>query len=629
MENKNIDHLLDSLQKKNASAAEEFSGAEEFKSRFFERIRQEKQRSYRRLRFYTVWSAAACVVLGTVLLPLLMPEKQTYEPDTSKASAPPEHIIPVIPAAAVTDRTAATASKEALPPPEEAVAEVMVHDAVNTVSAPMRLSKKAPMLQAPAAAFAAPSVKFNTSEYKSFTENNFVNVKDRSLSTFGADVDTASYTNMRHWLTRRHQLPPADAVRTEELINFFRYDYPAPADGEKFSVSFETATAPWQDKHKLVLIGVQAANLPSQELPPANYVFLVDNSGSMYDEMEKVITALTGLIGELRSEDRLSLITYGGGVDILLDGISAKDKAVALQKVRQLVSDGYTPGGEAIQKAYQLARKHFIKKGNNRIVLITDGDFNVGVSSEAELVQMVSRERNSLIYLSVFGMGDGNYHENKLKMLANKGNGNYYYVDSLREASNAMKACFANRMFAIARDVKFQIEFNPARVKAYRLLGYELRKLEDRDFNDDTKDAGEVGVDHQVTVIYEIVPVDAPEGSADGGEVDKLKYQTVITGNSSELLTCKIRYQDPAENRPSELRSFVLADYTAPGNNLRWASAAAEFAMLLKNSKHKGNASYRSLLNRARIALGSDEDGKRAEFLTLVRIAAELSDALK
>ena len=464
---------------------------------------------------------------------------------------------------------------------------------------------------------------YNTEEYKSINENPFHAVSSNPLSTFGADVDTASYNNVRRMI-RRNGLPPRDAVRIEEFINAFRYNYPAPAKGEKFSVTFESAPAPWNKEHQLLLIGVQAKEYTLKELPPANYVFLVDNSGSMYNEMSNVIEALNGMISNMRKEDRISLVTYGGGEKVLLDGISGRDKDEASAIVRRLRAGGGTYGSGGIQTAYKLARKHFIKKGNNRIVLVTDGDFNVGVSSESELVEMVEKERSSLIYLSTFGVGRGNYKDNKLKMLANKGNGNYFYIDSPREARNVAKKCFAGSMFALARDVKFQIEFNPAKVSGYRLLGYELRKMAARDFNDDTKDAGEIGVGHQVTALYELIP--ANSSSKVPGSVDALKYQKQIASNSTEILTCKLRYQEPSEHAPSVLKVFPLKAYPKAGNNFQWASAVAEFAMLLRNSPEKGNANFDSVLKRAKSATGSDEDGKRAEFITMVHAAKDLKE---
>ncbi|MBE6379756.1 MAG: DUF3520 domain-containing protein [Lentisphaerae bacterium] len=650
MNYKKLDRMLDELQQKNTPDPGKFDSPAEFKARFYRKLESANVSSKRHLKFYLTTAAAACVILGVIFIPagLLRSSQQPTAVITGiDASINGSETAAATPtaAAAVPDKSNETG--EADTPAEElpvqktpAAAMVAVDSAVPVLNAPaasyapVLAKKKMPQRRSLAAPRPGRAeyrakihpVKRNTEEYKSFSENNFVNVKDVPLSTFGADVDNGSYVNVRRYLLQQHQLPPRDAVRLEEFVNFFRYDYPQPEKDKRFSVTFESAVAPWNRNHKLLLIGVQAAEIPVKDLPPANYVFLVDNSGSMYEEMDKVQAALIALLDEMRPQDRLSLVTYGGGVKVLLDGITLSDKSVALNKIKELASGGYTPGADGIRQAYILAHKHFIRQGNNRIVLVTDGDFNVGVSSESELVAMVEKERSNLIYLSVFGMGADNYHENKLKMLANKGNGNYYYIDTLREAGKVMQACFAGRMFAIARDVKFQVEFNPAQIQAYRLLGYEMRTMADRDFNDDSKDGGEIGIGHQVTVLYEIVPVGAPAGAADGGKVDDLKYQTRTGSSSTEILTCKLRYQQPQSKEPSVLESFVLSKYPAAGNNLRWASAAAEFALLLRDSQYKGNANYQNLRSRAVISLGEDNDGKRAEFLIMVRNAMELSN---
>ena len=466
-------------------------------------------------------------------------------------------------------------------------------------------------------------VNANTEEYKQISENPFLDVRLNPLSTFGADVDTASYSNVRRMLNNNWR-PPKDAVRLEEFVNAFSYDYPAPQGKEKFAVTFEAAQAPWNKEHKLLLIGVQAKDHALNQLPPAHFVFLVDNSGSMLGEMEKVREALNALIDKMRPEDKISLVTYGGGSRVILKGCSGRNKFQAKSLLQRLTAGGSTHGSSGIQTAYRLAHKYFIPNGNNRIILVTDGDFNVGVSSESELVEIVEKERSSLIYLSAFGMGYGNYKDNKLKMLANKGNGNYFYIDSLREARNAAKNCFAGKMFTLARDVKFQVEFNPARIKGYRQLGYELRQLSARDFNDDTKDSGEVGVGHQVTVLYELIP--AESSSKASGSVDALKYQKSQKTDSAELLTLKLRYQEPTSHGPSQLREFTLKDYPGFGINLNWASAVAEFAMVLRNSPDKGKAALESILKRAKQSVGSDTDGRRAEFITLVHLVQDMPE---
>lgn len=471
-----------------------------------------------------------------------------------------------------------------------------------------------------------PQINYNTEEYKHLNEKGFIRSIDNPLSTFGADVDTASYTNVRRFLLKSNRLPPQDAVRIEEFLNYFQYKYPALQGNARFNVHFESMNAPWAPERKLLLAGVQAKKVEKSALPPSNFVFLIDNSGSMAREFPLVKEAMGTLASQMRPEDRISIVTYGGGVSTLLDGGSGEDKEQVKRKISSLRVGGFTPGSAGIQRAYQLAHQHFIKGGNNRIVLITDGDFNVGVSSESELVDLVEKERSSGIYLSAFGVGYGNYKDNKLKMLANKGNGNYSYLDNPREARRVMVNEMNGKMFTLAKDVKFQIEFNPAQVAAYRLIGYELRELAARDFNDDTKDSGEVGVGHQVTALYELImnDTDAKVKKQYLGNVDTLKYQKSAVGTSPEILTFKLRYQLPEGTRPSRLQTFTVKSLPASADNIQWASAVAEFGMLLRNSEFKGNADYASLRRRAQKFIGDDQDGKRAEFLNMVKVAEDL-----
>ncbi len=465
----------------------------------------------------------------------------------------------------------------------------------------------------------------NTEEYKSVTPNAFLSAKEKSLSTFGADVDNASYSLARSYVMDCRQLPPASAIRIEEFVNYFNYDYEAPHGDDKFGATFEMTDCPWAKEHKLLLIGLQAKNIKKDNLPRSNFVFLVDNSGSMHSSMDLVIEAMTALARQLRPDDTISLVTYGGGVNTLLDGASGTKKEEIISTLSKLTSWGYTPGSAGIQTAYGLARKHFVKNGNNRVVLITDGDFNVGTSSEGELVSMIEKERASEVYLSVFGVGYGNYKDNKLKMLANKGNGNYSFLDNKREAKKVMINEFAGGMFAIARDVKLQVEFNPGTVHSYRLLGYELRALENRDFRDDTKDAGEVGVGHQVTALYELVMQDAPAETKKAAvpEEHELKYQETTEKSSDDILTFRLRYREIEGDAPATEKEFVLAKEAAASANIEWASCAAEYALLLQDSPYKGSASFDAIRARAVKAIGEDKDSDRAEFLTLVNYSSE------
>lgn len=471
------------------------------------------------------------------------------------------------------------------------------------------------------------TVKFNTEEYKNFVENKFKQVAKEPLSTFGADVDTASYSNLRRMIMQQRQLPPRDAVRIEECINYFKYNYPNPEKNKNFSITFEAGDCPWATDRKLLLVGFQAKKIDLKELPPSNFVFLIDNSGSMGHVMPLVIKSMEMLSDILRPEDRISIVTYGGGVSVLLDSATGNEKPKVKSIIQNLNSSGYTPGGAGIVEAYKLAQKNFIPQGNNRVVLITDGDFNVGTSSESELVQMVENRRNSGVYLSIIGVGMGNYKDNKIKMLANKGNGNYSYVDNEQQARKSLVDEATGQMFTLAKDVKFQVEFNPEQVYAYRLVGYEMRNLANSDFNDDTKDSGEVGVGHQVTALYELIMADASTESKKAvGSVDDLKYQAKQKSDksSAELLTFKLRYQQPNGKTASVLEEFVLAKMPKSSENWQWASGVAEFGLLLRDSENKGNANFEKLRQRVKNNLGEDSNGERAEFLVMLKTASDL-----
>ncbi|MBQ6470426.1 MAG: von Willebrand factor type A domain-containing protein [Victivallales bacterium] len=465
-------------------------------------------------------------------------------------------------------------------------------------------------------------IDFSTEEYRSVTETPFVASARNPLSTFGADVDTAGYTNARKVIMERDRLPEADSVRIDEFLNYFRYNYPAPADGADLRPHFEFADAPWAPGHKLLLVGIQARDIAKDKLPPSHFVFLIDNSGSMCDVMNIVKEAMGMLTRQLRPQDKVSVVTYGGEVRTLLEG--SGDAKATLAAIASLKAEGCTPGGKAIQKAYALAHEHFIPGGNNRIVLITDGDFNVGASSEAGLTSMVEQERGKGIYLSVIGAGCGNYKDNRMKMLANKGDGNYIYIDTIAEARRAFTQGLTGQMFTIAHDVKFQLEFNPARVYAYRLLGYELRRMADTDFRDDSKDSGEIGVGQQVTALYEIIPAEAAAEvkSAAIPDAPPLRYSTVAAIGSDELLTFHLRYQQPQGGNAVE-QEFPVPTANA-GENLDWAAAVAEFALLLRNSRFKGNASFQETLKLAKAGLGPDMDDDRLGFIQMVKRASEI-----
>jgi Ca-activated chloride channel family protein len=446
-------------------------------------------------------------------------------------------------------------------------------------------------------------------------------------------VDAASYTNVRR-IIQQGGLPPAGAVRIEEMINYFDYKYPQPLGGEPFSVNTEMAACPWNEKHKLVLIGLQGKEIPVDSLPEANLVFLIDVSGSM-DEPNKlplVKSSLKMLTSRLRDNDRVAIVVYAGNAGMVLPSTSGKEKDKIIEAVDKLEAGGSTAGGEGLTLAYKVARENFIKGGNNRIVLATDGDFNVGLSSDDELVSLIEKERTTGVYLSVLGFGFGNYQDDKMQQLADKGNGNHYYIDNINEARKVLVKEFGSTLFTIAKDVKIQVELNPARVQAYRLIGYENRALAAEDFNNDKKDAGELGSGHRVTALYEIIPAGVKDEFTAG--VDPLKYQKQreISSdiNANEWMTVKLRYKQP-DGEKSNLIYRTVEDKVqeATSDNLRWASAVAEFGLLLRNSAYKEGATWQKVTSLAKGAKGADEDGYRSEFINLVETAEALAVAKK
>jgi len=472
----------------------------------------------------------------------------------------------------------------------------------------------------------APAPEYNTEAYDHIHEGGVRRVAEHPLSTFSIDVDTASYSNVRRFLTDG-SLPPEDAVRIEELINYFRFDYPQPGGEEPFSVTTELAACPWNPKHRLALIGIRGRER-DEDTPvgPRNLVFLIDVSGSMQppDKLPLVRNAMRMLVDTLTPQDRIAIVVYAGASGLVLPSTGGNRKEVIHQAIAQLEAGGSTNGGAGIQLAYQIARQNFVKGGVNRVVLATDGDFNVGVTNQDELVRLIEKERESGVFLSVLGVGTGNLKDSTMEKLADKGNGNYAYLDSLQEARKVLVREAGATLNAIAKDVKIQVEFNPAAVAAYRLIGYENRILRSEDFNNDKKDAGEIGEGHSVTALYEIVPVGVEVNS-----VDPLKYQQPqpvvrATTDARELATVKVRYKAP-DGDTSRLITRVMLNANSPMSaNLGFASAVAEFGMLLRNSEHKGSASYGSLMARARSFRGSDPEGYRAEFIKIADLAAAL-----
>jgi Ca-activated chloride channel family protein len=460
--------------------------------------------------------------------------------------------------------------------------------------------------------------------YSHFVENGFQSPTANPLSTFSIDVDTASYANMRRFL-RNGNRPPIYSIRTEEWLNYFHYRYPDPEGDHPVSITTEVAASPWQPKHKLVRIGLKSRAVDTRDLPPANLVFLVDVSGSMNspDKLPLLKRSFALLTEQLRPQDHVAIVVYAGAAGTVLPSASGADKARILEALEQLQAGGSTAGAQGIQLAYQTARAHFKPKGNNRVILATDGDFNVGMASEAELIRLIEKERDAGIYLTALGYGTGNYQDAKMKALSKHGNGNYAYVDTLLEARKVLVQEMGANLLTVAKDVKLQIEFNPAQVQAYRLIGYESRLLAAEDFNNDKKDAGELGAGHTVTALYEIVPHGV---SGTLANVDALKYQKpqpTAAARSEELLTVKLRYKPPTSD-VSKLLARTVEDSDArqtPSEDLRFAAAVAAFSMLLRDSEYKADATFGQVIALASQSLGDDPQGHRAEFLYLVKTA--------
>ena len=476
-----------------------------------------------------------------------------------------------------------------------------------------------------------PQIPHNTEEYKRIYENDFVSPSVEPLSTFSIDVDVASYANMRRFLNQS-QMPYPDAVRIEEMVNYFSYDYEAPKGKDPFSIYTEVAACPWNKEHKILHIGLQGKKIETDELPNSNLVFLLDVSGSMNspDKLPLLKSAFRLLVNELKSEDRVSIVVYAGAAGMVLPSTSASEKSSILEAIEKLSAGGSTAGGEGIQLAYKVAKENFIKGGNNRVILATDGDFNVGPSSEGALVRMIEEKRKDGIFLSVLGFGTGNYKDAKMEMLADKGNGNYAYIDNILEAKKVLVSEMGGTLFTIAKDVKLQLEFNPAHVKGYRLIGYENRMLAAQDFNDDKKDAGELGAGHTVTALYEIIP---PEASTKIASVDELKYQTKKSdkpsASNSELLTVKFRYKNPDEET-SKLLEYPVpnksSSFEKSSNDFRYSLSVAAFGMLLRDSQYKGNSTYDKVISWAKGSKGKDENGYRTECIQLMEKAQLLDN---
>ncbi|MDH4460162.1 MAG: von Willebrand factor type A domain-containing protein [Flectobacillus sp.] len=466
---------------------------------------------------------------------------------------------------------------------------------------------------------------FSKEEYASEKEVGFKSTAKDPLTTFSIDVDRAAYTNVRRMIFQNGHLPDKDAVRVEEMINYFDYHYPQPHGNDPVSISTEVSTSPWNKGLQLIRIGLQAKNIPTDNLPASNLVFLIDVSGSMntQNKLPLVKTAFKLLVDQLREQDKVSIVVYAGAAGLVLPPTSGKEKSKIKDALENLSAGGSTAGGEGIKLAYQTALQHFVAGGNNRVIMASDGDFNVGVSGVDELEKLIEEKRQTGVFLSILGFGMGNYKDNRMEKLSDKGNGNYAYIDNLLEAQKVFVKEFGGTLFTVAKDVKLQVEFNPVYIQAYRLIGYENRALANEDFKNDAKDAGDMGSGHTVTAIYEVVPrnIDSPY------LVDKLKYQlnlTPIGSNSNELCTVKMRYKEPDANMSQQVEVVVKNEeipFEKASENFRFAAAVSELGLLLRKSAYKGSASYNNVIEVASKALGKDEEGYRAEFIKLAKTA--------
>jgi Ca-activated chloride channel family protein len=472
--------------------------------------------------------------------------------------------------------------------------------------------------------------EFNTAAYDHIVENPFLGAKDNPLSTFSIDVDTASYSNIRRFINEG-SLPRKDAVRVEEMINYFTYDYAQPTDEKPFAVHVDVAGCPWEVSHRLVRIGLKGKETATDKRGASNLVFLLDVSGSMMpqERLPLVKQAMRLLVDKLTENDRVAIVVYTGGSGLALPSTTGDHKEQILQALENLQAGGSTNGAEGIQLAYKVAEDHFVKGGVNRVILATDGDFNVGVTSQGDLIRLIEEKAKSGVFLTVLGVGADNLKDSTMQKLADKGNGNYAYLDSLDEARKVLVQQMNGTLVTVAKDVKVQVEFNPARVASYRLIGYEKRMLRKEDFNNDKVDAGEIGAGHTVTALYEVVPIGvASNPAASVLPVDPLKYSASETSTSSnEILTVKLRYKKPDENK-SELIERTVTDtsgtFESAPIDLKFAAAVAEFGMILRDSEYKGNGTLEAVLEWAREGKGGDANGYRAGFIELVRKAQAL-----
>lgn len=469
--------------------------------------------------------------------------------------------------------------------------------------------------------------QLNTEEYDRIIENPFLSPKHNPLTTFSVDVDKASYANVRRFLNNS-QMPPHGAVRIEELINYFDYSYPQPTGDDPFSINFEMAPCYWNPSHHLLLIGLKGEEKALSEIPPANLVFLLDVSGSMDEENKLPLLkkSLKVLLEKLRPTDRVAIVVYAGAAGVVLPSTPCSEKEKIIDAFDDLSAGGSTAGGEGIELAYKIAKENYIEKGNNRVILATDGDFNIGQSSTDELVRMIEKKREQGVFLTVLGFGMYNLRDAMMEQLTNAGNGNYAYIDNILEAKKVLGDEMWRTLYTIAKDVKIQIEFNPGKVKAYRLIGYENRMMRNEDFHDDTKDAGDIGAGHTVTALYEIIPAGSDE-KVPG--VDELNYQKSEIVESDDLMTFKLRYKQPDSDQSKLLEQKVKQSeiyVEQPSDNFEFAAAVAQFGMLLRDSEYKGEADFKQVKKLAKQGQGQDPFSYRSEFIRLVDIAEMLKE---
>ncbi len=471
---------------------------------------------------------------------------------------------------------------------------------------------------------------FNTEQYDVIEENPFVTALENPQSTFSIDVDTASYANVRRML-QEGVLPPPGAVRIEELVNYFHYDYPEPDGEHPFSVTTELTDCPWQAEHQLLRIGLKGAHMARKERPASNLVFLLDVSGSMMEgrKLPLVKSAMTLLTGELKKQDRVAIVVYAGASGLVLDSTSARQQDKILSAIEQLTAGGSTNGGEGIQLAYRVARQNFIEGGINRVILCTDGDFNVGTTNDSALVELIQTQAQSNVFLTVLGFGSGNLKDSKMEKLADKGNGNYAYIDSQLEARKVLVEQIGGTLVTIAKDVKIQLDFNPRYVQSYRLLGYENRLLANQDFRDDAKDAGEIGAGHTVTALYEIVPAGGTTSRpSNQRESEFVEPKLIATSQPGTMLTVNLRYKQPTADESSEFQVRVSDDVQpqSASSDFQFASAVVAYGLLLRGSQHVGTADWDWVVDTALENVGEDTSGLRGEFVQLAKTARRICD---